>query len=85
MFRGGPTPSQWVFIASWARAHVAIFETDNFDTTWLYALRFVTWKVSVSAVSLLFPNLLFAKLSLIVFGAESHWQFVSICSCFIRN
>ena len=50
---------------------------------WLYALQFVTCKVSVDAFSLLY-----SKLSLFVFGttvAESYWQFISICSRFIRD
>ena len=38
----------------------------------LCALRFVTRKVSVDAFSLLYSKLLIAKLSLFVFGAESH-------------
>ena len=51
----------------------------------LYVLRFVTCKVSVDAVSLLYSKLLIAKSSIFVFGVESHWQFVSICNCFIRD
>ena len=53
---------------------------------WLYAIRFVTFKVSVNAFSLLYSKLLHAKLSLFVFGApfaELHWQVINICSCFI--
>ena len=57
----------------------------NLEIMWLYALRFVTCKVSVDAFSLYCFKLLFAKLSLFVFGAELHWQFDSICSCFIRD
>ena len=37
---------------------------------------------------MLYSKLLLAKLSLLVFGAtfaEWHWQFISICSCFIRD
>ena len=56
---------------------------------WFYALRFVTCKVSVDAFSLLYSKLLLAKLSLFVFGgatfADLHWQFISICSCFIPD
>ena len=55
----------------------------NLYIMWLYALQYVTCKVSVDAFSLLYSNLLFAKLGLFVFGAESHWQFVCICSCYI--
>ena len=57
----------------------------NLYILWLYALRFVTYKGSVDAFSLLYSKLLLAKLSLFVFGAEWHWQFISICSCFIRD
>ena len=57
----------------------------NLYIMWLYALQFVTCKASVDAFSLFNSKLLIAKLSLFVFGAESHWQFVSICSCFIRD
>ena len=58
----------------------------NLYIMWLYALRFVTCKVSVDALSLLYFKLLLAKLCLFVFGAyfaERHWQFISICSCCI--
>ena len=55
--------------------------------------QFVTCKVSLGAISLLYSILLLAKLSLVplsgilslVYGAtfaESHWKFISICSCF---
>ena len=60
----------------------------NLHIMWLYALRFVTCKVSVDAFSLLYSKLLLAKLSLFVFGAtfaDWQWQFISICSCFIRD
>ena len=55
---------------------------------WLYALRFVTCKVSVDAFSFSYSKLLLAKLCLFAFGAtfaEWHWQFISIRSCFIRD
>ena len=48
-------------------------------------MRFVTCEVSVDAFTLLYSKLFIAELSLFVFGAESHWQFASICSCFIRD
>ena len=48
---------------------------------WLYALNYVTCSVSADAFSLFYYEILIAKLS--VFGAESHCQFVSICSCVI--
>ena len=54
----------------------------------LNALRFVTCKVSVDAFSFLYSQLLLAKLSLLVFGAtlaEKQWQYISLCSCFIRG
>ena len=54
----------------------------------LYALQFASRKFSVDAFSLLYSQLLLKKLSLLVFGAtfaEMHWQFISICSCFIRD
>ena len=57
----------------------------NLYIMWNYALRFATCKVSVDAFSLLYSKLFLAKMSLFVFGAESHWQFVSICSCFARD
>ena len=55
---------------------------------WLYALRFFSHEVSMDAFSLVYPKLLLATLSLFVFGAtfaESRWQYISICSCFIRD
>ena len=55
---------------------------------WFYALRFATCKVSLNAYSLVYYKLLLAKLSLFVFGAtfaELLWQFISICSCFMRD
>ena len=51
-------------------------------------MRFVTCNESVDAFIFLNSKLLIAKSSLFVFGAtyaELHWQFVSICSCFIRD
>ena len=62
-------------------------EKYSFYIMWLYALGFVTCKVSVD-VSLFHSKLLHAKLSLFVFGsifAELDWQLISICSCFIRD
>ena len=50
------------------------FEIHNLYIMWLYALQFVTCKVSVDAFSLLYSKLLIAKLSLFVFVAESHSQ-----------
>ena len=38
--------------------------------------------------SVFYSKLLLAKLSLFVFGAsfaKSHWQFISTCSCFVRD
>ena len=55
---------------------------------WLNALRFVTCKVIVDAFSLLYSKLLLTKLSLFGFCAifaDSHGQFISICSYLIRN
>ena len=49
-------------------------------------LCFLTCKVSVNAFSLIYSNLLLAKLCLFVFGAPfaaSHWQFIIVNSCFI--
>ena len=46
---------------------------------WLYALRFVTFKVSIDAFSLLYSKLILAKLSLFVFGAtfaDSHCNLI---------
>ena len=57
----------------------------NLYVMWFYALQFVTYKVSVNAFSLLYSKLLIVKLSLFVFGVESHWRFVSRCSCFISD
>ena len=48
---------------------------------WFYALEFVTSRVSADAFSLFYYEILIEKLS--VFGAESHCQFVNICSCII--
>ena len=55
---------------------------------WLYAFQFFsfTCKISVVAFSLLYSHFLFAKFCLFVFCATfaaMHWQFVSICSCFV--
>ena len=53
-----------------------IFEMHDFYITWLYALRFVTCKVSVDVFSLLYSKLLLAKLCLLLFGAtfaDLHW------------
>ena len=61
---------------------------NNLYIRWLYTLRFVTCKVSVDAFSLSSSELLFAKLCPFIFGAtfaESYWQFISICSCFVRD
>ena len=44
-------------------------EMHNFYIMWLYALRFVTYKISVDAFSVLLSKLLIAKLSLFAFGA----------------
>ena len=52
---------------------------------WLYASQFVICKVGVDAFSLLYSNILIAKLSLVILGAKLYWQFVSICGCFIRD
>ena len=42
---------------------------------WLYALWFVTCKVSVDAFSLLYSKLFLAKLSVFVFGATfAEWR-----------
>ena len=57
----------------------------NLFIMWLYALRFVACKFSVDGFSLSYSKLLIAKLSLFVFDAESHWQFVGIGNCFIRD
>ena len=49
---------------------------------------FFTCKVSVDAFSLLYFKLILKKLCLFVFGAtfaEVRWQFISICSCCIRE
>ena len=54
---------------------------------WFYVFRFFSCKVSVNAFSFLYSKLLRARLRLFVFSAtfaEWHWQFISICSCFIR-
>ena len=63
---------------------------QNLKNIWLYVLRFVTCikQVSVDAFSLLYSKLLLAELSQFVFGStfvESHWQFFSIRSCFVRD
>ena len=42
----------------------------NLYIMWLYALRFVTCKVSVDDFSLLYSKLLLAQLSLFVYGAN---------------
>ena len=55
---------------------------------WLYVFNFFKCKFNVEAFSLLYSKLLYAKLCLFVFDATfaaSRWQFVSICSCFIRD
>ena len=63
-----------------------IFEMHNLYIMWLYPLRFVTCKDSLDTFNLLYSKLLHAKLSLFVFVAtfaESHWQVISVYSCFI--
>ena len=68
--------------------YLAVFEMHNLYIMWLCALRFVTREVNMDASSLLYSNFLHAKTSLFVFGAtiaESRWQVISICSCFIRD
>ena len=47
---------------------------------------FFAYKVNVDAFSMLYYKLL--QYVILVFGAtfaEWHWQFISICSCFIRD
>ena len=64
-----------------------IFEMNTLYTMWFYALQFVSCKASVDAFSLFF-NLFFVKFCRFVSGAyfdESHWLFISICSCFIHD
>ena len=63
------------------------FDMRNLNIMWLYAVRFVTCKVSVDAFRL-YSNLFLAKLSLFEFGvtfAEWHWQFICMFSCLIRG
>ena len=58
-----------------------------------YVLQFATYKVRVDVFSFLYSKSILAKLSQFVFGAtfgELRWQFVSrqfvsICSCLIRD
>ena len=57
----------------------------NLYVMWLYALRFVSCNVCVNAFIFLYSKIFIAKLSLFVIGAESHWQFISMCSCFVRD
>ena len=48
------------------------------------ALRFVTCNISVDALSLLYSKNLCLFVFVAIF-AEWNWQFISICSCFIRD
>ena len=48
------------------------YDMRSLNLMWPYALRFVACKLSVYVFSLLYSQLLFAKLGLFVFEAESH-------------
>ena len=72
-----------IFLVNIARN---FFETHNLNIMWLYALQAVTCKVSVDGFSLLYSKLLIAKLSLFIFGAESHWQLLAyVAALFVTS